>query len=325
MKNYFNIKFDGRVLFSYFLPIYISYLLLIFINLFFPVPTLGGFTKIFISRLAISEIVGISFSIIYFYFSFLIYKICASTLSYKGESLIVDGDLKKYLKIVVGGLLLVIVTFGIYGCWYERNLRCFFAESTSYKNHKFKFEGTGGTLFKIYTVILVTFFVAAIFLSVLVGKSISSVLLLYILLFFAITVLIFMTFRWQINWSYDNKRIKMSEGGCVNGVLFISREIFFLIITWGLYFPFAAIKIYRYYLEHVVVCEGKDVVANFGCDIDVIDEFSFIFTQFILTVITLGLYSPWAFSKICTKLFSKTYLKPILKSDENQPLEALLK
>jgi uncharacterized membrane protein YjgN (DUF898 family) len=50
---------------------------------------------------------------------------------------------------------------------------------------------------------------------------------------------------------------------------------------------------------------------QFGYDIDQLNDFKMIWVQILLTVITLGIYYPWAFCKVSQRVLGKSYIEEI--------------
>ena len=84
------------------------------------------------------------------------------------------------------------------------------------------------------------------------------------------------------------------------------------VLILGFYFPMAFIRLYRYFAEHTKsnLVEGKQILM--GYDGDQLSAFFFIWGQVLITVITLGLYFPWAFSRIVHRVLSQTYVTTII-------------
>lgn len=314
MRNYFDFKLNGSVIFPYYLPIYLLYILMLVTALLQQQEVTANPLEPFTPMFFASQGSSVLFWLVYMFILFYIYRICVSATSYKGESFVFDGDIKKYIKINIVGILLSIVTLGIYSCWYSKNVTHFFAGNTSYNNRKFRFDGTGIMVFAIITITMIVYGLFLFVVLTLVRKTMFLFLIIpAILAFLSLMAMVYLLYRWYIDLSYDTKKIEMKEGGHIEGILNVSMEIFFSIITLGLYTPFATVRIYRYYMNRIVVREGNEVTSNLGCDINLAEEGLFIFVQFILTLITFGIYYPWAFCKIGEKIISKTYIETITK------------
>jgi len=57
-----------------------------------------------------------------------------------------SGGLGEFLGINIAGIILSIVTLGIYYSWYMKNLVQYFARNTRYKDDGFIFNGEGGEI-----------------------------------------------------------------------------------------------------------------------------------------------------------------------------------
>jgi len=81
------------------------------------------------------------------------------------------------------------------------------------------------------------------------------------------------------------------------------------VITFGIYFPMAYLRLYQYFTDHTRsnVVNGKQILMGYNGDR--ISDFFFMWGQILLTVITLGFYYPWAFSRIAHRVITKTYFE----------------
>jgi hypothetical protein len=72
--------------------------------------------------------------------------------------------------------------------------------------------------------------------------------------------------------------------------------------------PMAILRLYKYFSEKTIATSPERKL-KFGYAIDQLNDFLFIWGQTLLTIITLGIYYPWAFCKIGKRVLSKTYLR----------------
>lgn len=88
----------------------------------------------------------------------------------------------------------------------------------------------------------------------------------------------------------------------------IGIELLLAVITFGIYFPMAYLRLYRYFAEHTKsnIVNGQQILM--GYDGDLLSDFFFMWGQILLTVITLGFYYPWAFSRIVHRVLIQTFL-----------------
>jgi len=111
----------------------------------------------------------------------------------------------------------------------------------------------------------------------------------------------------MVNIDYKNYNIQW-ETKFWNSCGKLALEILLSIITIGIYFPMAMLKLYKYFIERTIAQSG-DIKRKFGFDADNINDFLFIWGQILLTIITIGIYSPWSLSKIGTRILNRTYLE----------------
>jgi uncharacterized membrane protein YjgN (DUF898 family) len=88
----------------------------------------------------------------------------------------------------------------------------------------------------------------------------------------------------------------------------IAIEIFLAILTAWFYFPMAFIRLYRYFVEHTKsnIVDGNQITMGYVGD--QLADFKYMWKQILLTVITLGFYYPWAFSRIASRVLTQTYM-----------------
>lgn len=349
MKSYFNFTLTGKQMlplwtaFFFFFIVPYSFLLEE-INKLTPtdVPS-GGPSKLFFLYLTI--ILAMAFA-----FAFAFSKLVVQSIEFKGRKMVCDYHTAKYIGVIVSGLVLSIVTIGIYVPWLIGNMHRFFVHGISYNSHKFAFRGDGGNLFLIFTLtIFIPFLIVGIILFSILDSEIN--LWVYQLIVISILVsLIYLIFNWMINLRYKNYLIKLNIGffaamwkiaiELVLAVIFvfifqwlimvsnvllgdnlllwnadffpvpgkIVIELVLAVITAGFYLPMAFIRLYRYFTEHAKSSiEGKPQIS-IGYDGDQLLVFRFMWGQILLTVITLGFYFPWAFSRVFHRLLAQTYL-----------------
>jgi uncharacterized membrane protein YjgN (DUF898 family) len=90
----------------------------------------------------------------------------------------------------------------------------------------------------------------------------------------------------------------------------IALEIFLSVITLGIYLPLAGLKLYQYFSERTIA-RSETCTKKFGYDIEPLNDFLFLWGQYLLAIITLGIYYPWALCKISDRILGKTYAEVI--------------
>jgi uncharacterized membrane protein YjgN (DUF898 family) len=117
----------------------------------------------------------------------------------------------------------------------------------------------------------------------------------------------YLAYRWMVNIKYKSYIIKW-ETKFWNSCGKIALELLLSVITVGIYFPMAALKLYKYFAERTFAKSGE-TKRKFGFEADNIKDFLFIWGQILLTIITLGIYYPWFICKLGTKILDRTYLE----------------
>jgi uncharacterized membrane protein YjgN (DUF898 family) len=306
MKSYLNFRLTG----IQFLPVWIAFFFFFMIPYFLLLEELtaltasdvpaGGPSKLFFLYLTI--VLAMAFTFIYF-----ISKLVIQSAEYKEERVICDYHSGKYTGIIVSGILLSIVTVGIYVPWFIKNLHRFFVHGVSYGSHKFSFAGKGSQLFIIMTLsTFIPFLIVGIILFSILNTDID--LQIYqLILMFSLIPNIYLTYKWMINIRYKDYFIRL-DTRFFPATGKIALELFLAVITFGIYFPIAYLRLYRYFAEHTKssIVEGQQITM--GYDGNQVSDFLFMWGQILLTVVTLGFYYPWAFSRMVHRVFTQTFI-----------------
>lgn len=244
--------------------------------------------------------------------TYFISKITIDKISYKGKTVLFKGKFGKYLGIVFLDFFLTIITLGIYMAWFINDLHRFYIDNSSYDSNDFKFHGKGE---KLFVILLLTLFIPimifAIVMAIYMIKSPDKVSVITILyqLFMAIIMIpyMYLFYKWMVNVTYKDYHISWNTTFW-NSCGKIALEMILTIITIGIYSPLAGVRLYHYFAAKTMVVSTERKL-KFGYDIDSLNDFLMIWGQLLLTIITMGIYYPWAFSKIGNRILSKTYLE----------------
>jgi uncharacterized membrane protein YjgN (DUF898 family) len=251
--------------------------------------------------------------LIAFLITFYLAKIMIENVQYKDQTIVFNGKFGKYVGLLVGGLLLSTITLGVYIAWFIRNMHRFFVNNSELENESFTFQGKGGRLFVI---LLLTIFLPIFVLVIISTKllminpeqvSIGSTIIQQVIAWIIMIPYLYFVFKWMVNIDYKNYKIKW-ETEFWNSCGKIALEMLLSIITVGIYHPMAMIKLYAYFTERTIAQSGE-TKRKFGFDTDNLNDFLFLWGQILLTIITLGIYYPWAISKIGARILSRTYLE----------------
>ncbi len=304
MKKYFDFTLTGKK----FLPIWLAYYILIILPYVFSYKSLTGQVQ------GSSSMSGLLFLFLMFgafIILFYIFKISIESVKFSDSQVRFDGKLGTYLGKILLGLFLSIITLGIYMAWFVRDLMSFTVNNSSVNDAYFEFKGKGG---KLFIIILLSVLLPMILVSVIMGKYLMTINqnFIYSLIYqgFVMIIMIpymYLIYNWMVNVKYKDYQIKwQTEFG--DSCLKILVEFLLIMLTFGIYIPLAYLKLFKYFAERTVA-ENDDKTLRFGYELDAKGDFLFIWGQILLTVITVGIYYPWAYAKIGKRVLEKTYLE----------------
>ncbi len=306
MKNYFDFKLTGKKLF----PIWIAFLVLFIIPYSIIILKMQNIQADDASSLILLPLLFLVM-IITFFITFYITKLSIENISYNNESVEFNGKFGKYMGTVLLGLFLTIITLGIYGAWYVRNIYKFFVDNTSYKSNNLQFQGKGGKLFLIMLLaIIIPIVVLTIVMSQFLINNSGSVglnFIFQIIIFIIAIPYAYFAYKWMVDIKYKEYQISWDTKfweSCGK----IAIELLLTVITLGIYYPLAILRLYKYFTQKTCV-ENNEAKMRLGYDIEQSKDFLFIWGQSLLSIITLGIYYPWAACKIGKRILSKTYLE----------------
>jgi uncharacterized membrane protein YjgN (DUF898 family) len=343
VKNYLNFTLKGSqllliwiaTLLFFIIPCY--YLIKEFYELTATEVPAGGPSRLFFFYLMV--VLAACFTFVFFNS-----RLVVQSLEYRGIQFICDFHTSKYIGIIISGLLLSIITIGIYIPWFIRNLHRYFVHGILYNEHKFAFRGTGSKLFMIMSLAIFIPFIVVGFIVFTLLKSDIEIWIYQIMVISSLVAIVYLTFKWMVNIRYKDYLIQLDTGffhamwkimielvlavilvfifswlTTVFTVFWLDTDFFpktgkmvielvLAVLTLGFYFPMAFIRLYRYFTEHTRsnVIEGKQI--NMGYDGDQVADFLFMWGQILLTLITCGIYYPWAFSRVAQRLLTQTFI-----------------
>ena len=327
MKNYFQFKLNGKQI----LPVWLLFMVLFLIPYIFVQIKIQGFKSHSADPHEAMQTVGgifkwygvmIFLQVVEYTILFFFAKLVIEAIEFKETSLQFIGKFGQFMMILIPGFILTIITLGIYGPWFLANMCRFFAKNTSHDSNSFAFKGKGGDLFLIVLLAVILPMIALIvgivifsFKSVAQGTSTtaSHIALIPIVMFIMILIIfipyMYFIYKWMVNFKFKEYTIKW-ETDFWSSVGKIAIELFLSVITVGIYLPLACLKLFSYFSERTIA-STESGSKNFGYDIEPLDDFLFIWGQYLLTIITLGIYYPWAFCKIMDRVAGKTYVEEV--------------
>jgi uncharacterized membrane protein YjgN (DUF898 family) len=308
MKNYLSFHLDGKSLFPYWISTYLLGIVLVVIYYMRSRAILAGDMSFGTSMIILLTLL-ILIVVIYVFYYYLI-RYTTENIEYNGEKLVPSYTIIEFLGMFCLGTFLSIITIGIYLPWFIRNLYAFFIDGTSYKGTRFRFDGDGLTLFGIFTLLMVIPMIAISFIAMaLYGEgNVEGAMMMNVYQLIVLPPFYTLLFKWKINGGYNGYRIGLKVNFMqLTGYIFI--QLLLSIVTIGIYLPLAYLNLYKYVLAHVdCVNEAGEKVA-LDYDIERGADFLFIWGQLLLTIVTLGVYLPWAYAKVMCRILPKTSLE----------------
>jgi len=304
MKNYFGFNLTGKKLLPIWLVFYFLFIVpyaILIIKMKNIQPETSPSVMIFIFLVFLI--------LVAYLISFYLAKIMIEHFLYKEKSISFTGKFGKFVGLILGGLLLSIITLGVYLAWFIRSIYSFFVNNSAYENESFTFQGKGGRLFII---LLLTLFLPIFALTIAMtmiypGEVSTSYIIIQIITLIIMIPYMYYIYKWMVNIDYKHYNIKW-ETEFWRSCGKLALEILLSIITIGIYAPMAMIKLYAYFTEKTIA-QSNEVKRTFGFDKDNMNDFLFIWGQILLTIITLGIYYPWLISKTGKRILSRTYLE----------------
>ncbi len=245
-------------------------------------------------------------------FSVVLMRIAFPLVSVGDKPFAFTGKVGEYVKINIFGFLLCIVTLGFYIPAYARKITAYLAGSTRLDGESAAFLSKTGKLMKYYVLaLLVPVIAVCVLFVVVVAKTgyVSSVagslgpviLALYLVLFLAMIPFLYLAYRWTVNFGWKDLTISWNTRfgpSCA----FIAGQFALLVITLGVLWPIAVVNLARYFAERTVIRKNGTETGHLGFDGTRGKGFTLLWGQTLLTVITLGIYLPWAYAN-CVRFF----------------------
>jgi len=304
MKNYFDFTLTGKRL----LPVWIFLYLVVFIPYTVYSIKMNLSSTVgppILSTLFLFLIMMVGYLAIFYFI-----KIVIESVRFKENSIKFDGRFLTYFGKVMLGLVLSIVTIGIYMAWFIKDISKFFCNNCTLNSERFQFMGKGGRLFLI---LLLTIFLPIFILTILrlkflypTNKSLMGFILFEGIFMVILIPYLYFCYKWMVDLKYKSYSVKWKTQ-FADSLLKILIEFLLTIITCGIYLPMACLRLFKYFSERTFA-ESEDAMMQFGFEFEAKNDFLFIWGQILLTIITLGIYYPWAFSKIGKRFLTKTYL-----------------
>jgi uncharacterized membrane protein YjgN (DUF898 family) len=269
------------------------------------------------TALAIAGDVGLL--LLYLLFTIPFLRRLVPALSLEDQALGFRGSTGRFLGLNLLGILLSVVTLGIYGPWYAARVARYLAGETSYRGTAWGFAGRGGRLFVILllSLVLPVAVITAAFALLLAGRGGGFVQAQSYSLAFSVMVVVlllvvpsylYLVYRWFFsNLTLGPQAVRWNTHFWP-AVGFIFLQLILTLLSALVYWPGAYIRLYGYFVRRTVIAEGGNVRQVVGFDGPAGHGFLLIWGQTLLTLVTLGIYTPWAMARIGHWFAEHTFL-----------------
>lgn len=308
MKNYLSFHLNGKLLFPYWISTYLLGVVLVIIYSLRSKAILNGDVSFGTSLMLVLTFL-LLLGVVYVFYYYVI-RFTTESIEYEEERLATSYTTSQFLGTLILGIFLSIVTLGIYLPWFIQRLYVFFIEGASYKGIRYKFDGDGLTLFGILTLLVVLPIIALSFISAIVFgvQSKEEAILANVYQLIILAPLYTLLFKWMVNGSYNGYIISLKVK-FFNFMGFIFLHLLLTVLTVGIYFPLFYLNIYKYVMSHVSCENAAGDKVRLDYDIEHGRDFLYMWGQILLTLITAGIYLPWAYAKIMRRIFTKTSIE----------------
>jgi uncharacterized membrane protein YjgN (DUF898 family) len=309
MKNSFEFTLKGKDWWGPFLGFWALYLVF-----YIPILVTGQMASTLGPEAAVlSTIFSLAFLVaflfIYPIFTIVFLRIIVPRLSIGGKSFAFRGRIGKFLGMNIGRMLLSIITLTIYMPWYIRRVAAYLVSETTFDGAAPEFLGKGGKLFVymllalwIPLAVVIGVFAGVLGASALGGSSSTAGLsaagaLMVFLVYIVIIPFMYLTYKWLVNIRWNDVTVAWKTSfwpSCG----YILGQMLLTLITLCIYWPAAFLKIYGFFVERTVLSRGDQEIGRLGFEGSIGKGFGLIWGQTLLSIITLGIYLPWAYAKI---------------------------
>lgn len=250
-------------------------------------------------------------------FTIVFFRIFAPKLSVNGVAFSFRGSIGRYIGIFLLGVLLSIVTLGIYVPWFVRRVYAYLVSETEFGGEHPQFQGKGGKLFVYYLLaaILPMIIVIAIVVGLTVGSLSASGALpttttavMSAVIFIVLVPFLYLYYRWLVNIRWKDVTLGWQTSFWPS-CLFLFGQLFLTLVTAVIYWPAAVLRIYRYFMGKTVVTKPDGTISRLGFEGSIGAGFGLLWGQALLTIITVGIYAPWAFANVGRWLLSSTFVE----------------
>lgn len=211
------------------------------------------------------------------------------------------GTTWQFFLMYIKNVLLSLVTLGIYFPWAIRNFVRHIIGNTEYRQNRLSFEGNASTLFLIgiFAVFIPMIIVATAATMTFHDFETNPYVSIPVTMFMYLLLIPYVYFmiKWNSNIRYAAYAIQLNTSA-IPSILKILQEVVLSIVTLGIYFPAAHARLFRYFAEKTEVYKDDGTSYSLKTNLDVLEAWKITWVQCLLSIVTLGIYGAWAYSKV---------------------------
>jgi len=201
-----------------------------------------------------------------------------------------SGKGSTYFGIAIVNLLLTVLTLGLYYPWAKAREMQFLYGATEFDSSRFEFHGTGKEMFKgfIKAILIFTLIYGGLIAGFVFQQIAAGLIWFYIGLIFIIPLAIHGSYKYRMSRT-SWRGIRFGYRGNRNEfmVLFF-KEMFFTLISLGIYGAWMAINLRTYVLSNIRFGNASFNYKGSGGEYFLLNIKGYFFTIF-----TLGIYMFW--------------------------------
>jgi|WetSurMetagenome_2_1015567.scaffolds.fasta_scaffold00841_9 hypothetical protein len=307
MRNYFDFTLKGRRL----LPYWILFMVVFYAPYICIVFKMKEYTYDFANQAKYILLLYLLTAVCCLIFYFII-RLSIEGISFKQKNIVFNSSFGKFLGVYLPGILLSVITLGVYYPWFFKSMNKYFVNNSSFGSESFNFMGKGGRLFVIILLcLLLPFILFTLIAGALIFFKMPYLMPKLPVIMYSLVVVLMIPFtyffyKWIVDINYKGYHIKW-QTKCWPSLGKIALEVILSVITVGIYSPLAMFRLYKYFADRTIAEKGE-ISRRFGYDIDPLNDFLYTWGQLLLALVTLSIYYPWACCKICKRMLGKTYL-----------------
>jgi uncharacterized membrane protein YjgN (DUF898 family) len=254
-------------------------------------------------------------------FTIILARIAIPTISLSGSRFSFDGEITPFVKIHLIGSILSLFPLGVYSPWYRRNSAAYCVAHTQRDGVRGAFNGKPGLLLRylllglylpllIWFIATVTAFTKAlsdINATGAVGSSTYLAAGIYCSILVLVLPYIALSIKWYMNVTWADEQISL-QASSGKFCLYLLGQMLLCAITFGIYLPALYVSLWKFVTRNTALTKDGKETGRFGFDGKALSAFAILWGQILATIVTLGIYLPWASARIIRLLLEGTYI-----------------